>query len=354
MHATGDLGALLAEVRPVDAAVAAEARAELDRKTKPRSSLGRLEDLAAQVASVRGTSAPGPFRPVVVVAAGDHGVAVEGVSAYPPEVTRQMVATFASGGAAICVLARAADAGLVVIDAGIREPFDHPGVRNERLGPGTANAASGPAMSRGHAEQALARGAAVAAELTSAGATLVALGEMGIGNSTAAAAVVSALLGSQPAEVCGPGTGLDGPGVEHKVSVVRRMLEVNRPDPRDPVGVLAAVGGFEIALLGGVALGAARARAVVVLDGFITAAAALAAVRLAPDLAGYLVASHLSPEPGHRVVLDALGAVPLLELGLRLGEGTGAAVALPLVECARRILVEMATFEDAGVTDTGR
>lgn len=348
------LAVLVASISPVDEASAAAARAELDRKTKPRGSLGRLEGLAAQLAAIRGTTIPARLQPAIVVVAADHGVAAEGVSAYPQEVTRQMLATFASGGAAICVLARAAGADLVVADAGVVEALSHPAVRDLRLGPGTANAAQGPAMSRDRAGEAILRGAALARELAAGGVTLVALGEMGIGNTTVAAAVVAALLGRDPAEVCGAGTGLDAAGVERKVAVVTRMLAVHRPDPIDPLGVLASVGGFELGVLAGCALGAAAARSVVLLDGFITGAAALLAARLAPALDGFLVAGHRSPEPGHAVVLDALGLEPLLDLGLRLGEGSGAALALPVVGAARAVLAEMATFADAGVTDTGR
>ena len=341
-------------VPPVDEEARSAARAELDRKTKPRGSLGRLEDLAVTLAGIRGNVALEPLRAAIVVAAADHGVAREGVSAYPQEVTRQMLGNFASGGAAICVLARRAGAELVVVDAGVIEPFAHPAVRDLRLGPGTGNAAAGPAMTREQASEAMSRGEALAHELVGAGANVVALGDMGIGNTTSASALACAFLGCDPVAVCGAGTGLDAEGVAHKVAVVQRMLDRNRPDPSDAVGVLAALGGFEIALLAGVALGAAERRAVVVLDGFITSAAALAAMRLEPEIAGYLVASHRSPEPGHALVLAELELEPLLDLGMRLGEGSGAALALPLLEAARAILVEMATFEDAGVTDTGR
>jgi nicotinate-nucleotide--dimethylbenzimidazole phosphoribosyltransferase len=344
---------VLPPVRPVDEAVRAAAKAELDRKTKPRASLGRLELLAAQLAAVAGSVSPPPLRSTVVVAAADHGVAAEGVSAYPQKVTRQMLANFVAGGAAISVLSRAVGAELVVVDAGVVEPLEHSAIRSMRLGPGTANAALGPAMSRETASDALERGAALGSELTRS-ANVVALGDMGIGNTTAASALSCALLELEPAEMCGPGTGLDAGGVAHKIEVVERMLDVNRPDREDAVGVLAAVGGFEIGLLAGVALGAAAGGAVVALDGFITGAAALVACRLDAALSGYLVASHRSPEPGHAPVLDALGLDPLLDFGLRLGEGSGAALALPLLEAARAILVEMATFEAAGVTDTGR
>jgi nicotinate-nucleotide--dimethylbenzimidazole phosphoribosyltransferase len=341
-------------IGPVDEGSRAAALAELDRKTKPRGSFGRLEALAARIAAIRGSALPEELRAAIVVAAADHGVAAEGVSAYPQEVTRQMLANFASGGAAICVLSRAAGAELVVVDAGVVEPFPHPSIRDLRLGPGTANAARGPAMTREVAAKAIDRGRALARELGADGATAIALGDMGIGNTTTSSAICCALLGREPGEMCGAGTGLDADGIARKVAVVARMLEANPPDPGDPLGVLAAVGGFEIGLLAGLALGAAEQHAVVVLDGFVTGAAALVAVRLEPELAGYLVASHRSPEPGHAPVLDALGLDPLLDLGLRLGEGSGAALALPLVAAGRAILVEMATFEGAGVTDTGR
>jgi nicotinate-nucleotide--dimethylbenzimidazole phosphoribosyltransferase len=341
-------------VPPVDGDAQAAARAELDRKTKPRGSLGRLEELAVTLAGIRGAGAPEPLRAAIVVAAADHGVARESVSAYPQEVTRQMLANFASGGAAICVLARHAGAELVVVDAGVITPLAHPAIRDLRLGPGTANAVEGEAMTRELASEAIRRGESLAHELVGTGANVVALGDMGIGNTTSASALAGAFLGCEPGTVCGAGTGLDADGIAHKIEVVTRMLERNRRDPTDAVGVLAAVGGFEIALLTGVALGAAERRAAVVLDGFITSTAALAATRLDPEVAGYLVASHRSPEPGHALVLEELGLEPLLDLGLRLGEGSGAALALPLLEAARAILVEMATFEDAGVTDTGR
>jgi nicotinate-nucleotide--dimethylbenzimidazole phosphoribosyltransferase len=341
-------------IDPVDRKAEAAARRELDRKTKPRGSLGRLEELAVRLAGIRGTSSPDPFEAAIVVAAADHGVAAEGVSAYPQEVTRQMLVNFASGGAAISVLARAAGARLVVVDAGVVEPYAHPAVLDLRIGAGTANAATGAAMSRLQAEEAIRRGTELADELTSAGVTLVALGDMGIGNTTSASALGCVFLGCEPVAMCGAGTGLDSTGIAHKASVVERMLERNRPDPGDPLGVLAAVGGFEIGVLAGVALGAAGSRAAVLLDGFITGAAGLLAARLAPEVGDYLIASHRSAERGHAAILEALGLEPLLDLGLRLGEGSGAALALPLVAAARAILVEMATFEGAGVTDAGR
>jgi nicotinate-nucleotide--dimethylbenzimidazole phosphoribosyltransferase len=291
-------------------------------------------------------------RCAIVVAAADHGYAQEGVSAYPAEVTRQMLQVFASGGAAISVLARLVGAELVVVDAGVREELEDRRVRSIRIGAGTANAAQGAAMSRGQALAGLDAGVSLARELAGR-ADIVALGDMGIGNTTAAGALHAALLDVPAAAVCGPGTGLDPDGVLRKAAVIDRALRANGPF-HDPIDVLAGLGGFEIALLAGVALGAAAEHVVVVLDGFIVTAAALVAARLEPAIAGYLVAGHLSPEPGHRLGLDALGLEPLLDLRLRLGEGTGAALALPLLQAALALLAEMATFEEAGVTDAGR
>jgi nicotinate-nucleotide--dimethylbenzimidazole phosphoribosyltransferase len=336
-----ELALLLAGVSIPDGEAAAAAEAELARKTKPRGSLGRLETLAVQIAAIRGTARPGALRSCVVVVAADHGVADEGVSAYPLEVTRQMVLNFAAGGAAVCVLARQAQAGLVVVDAGVREPVDHEAVRDLRLGPGTDNAARGPAMPRATAVEAVLRGGRIASELAADGVDVIALGEMGIGNTTAATAVAASLLGLEPRPLCGPGTGLDAAGVAHKAHVVERMLEVNEPDPSDPVDVLRTVGGFELGVLAGVMLGAAGERMAVVLDGLIVGAAALLAVGLKPALGPFLVAAHRSPEPAHGAILEALGLEPLFDLGLRLGEGSGAALALPLIGSALAVLEEM-------------
>jgi nicotinate-nucleotide--dimethylbenzimidazole phosphoribosyltransferase len=322
------------EIEPLDAAAMDAASAELDRKTKPRGSLGRLEELAVQLAGI-GVTEP---RFAIVVAAGDHGYAEEGVSAYPAEVTGQMLQVFASGRAAVSVLARAVGAEVVVVDAGV--------------GVGTANATRGPAMTREQATAALEHGVALARELSERH-TVIALGDMGIANTTAASALHAALLRVPAASVCGPGTGLDAEGVRHKVAVVERALAAN-PRLRDPVDVLSALGGFEIAMLVGVALGAAAERRAVVLDGFITGAAALVASRIEPRVVDYMIAAHLSPEPGHRLSLLELGLRPLLDLDLRLGEGSGAALALPLLKASLAVLDEMATFESGQVTDAGR
>jgi nicotinate-nucleotide--dimethylbenzimidazole phosphoribosyltransferase len=347
------LADVLGRIRPVDREAARAARAELDAKTKPRGSLGELEALACRIAAIRGTASPGRLPAALVLAAGDHGYARRGVSAYPQEVTAQMLAAFAGGGAAVDVLARETGLRLVVVDAGVAQPVASPAIRSLRLGPGTADATAGPAMSREDAVAGLLAGAEIAEELAGEGYGIVATGDMGIGNTTAAAALAAALLPAAPEAVCGRGTGVDDDGLRRKVGAVRAALAANRPDPADPVGVLARVGGYELAVLAGVCLGGSAAGAVVLLDGFVTGAAALVAARLAPEAADRMVASHLSPEPGHALVLADLGLRPLLDLGLRLGEGSGAALALPLLSAALAILADMATFESAGVTDAG-
>ena len=338
----------------VDAETGAQTQRLLDLKTKPRQSLGRLEELACRIAAIRGIVVPSlPCKAIVVMAA-DHGVAEEGVSAYPSEVTCQMLLNFASGGAAINVLARRAGAKVVVVDMGVKEAVPTTeGIRCQRLGPGTSNFTRGPAMSRETATRAVEVGIGLAEELTRDGITLLGIGDMGIANTTASSALAAAYTGSDPDDVTGRGTGIDDETYARKLAVVRRGLALHPPDPRDPLDTLARLGGFEIAGLAGVVLGGAAAKVPVVLDGFITSVAALAAVRLAPHAARYLIASHRSVEKGHRVVLEALGAKPLLDLDLRLGEGTGSALALGLVDAALLILHEMATFESAAVTDSG-
>jgi nicotinate-nucleotide--dimethylbenzimidazole phosphoribosyltransferase len=317
-----------------------EAQRLLDAKTKPRGSLGRLEELATDIAMIRGTPQPGRLDAAIVVAAADHGVAAEGVSAYPAEVTRQMLANFETGGAAVCVLARAAGASLVVVDVGVGRP--------------TGNIAHGPAMAVDDARALLQEGETCAAELDAGGIAIVGLGEMGIANSTVAAALAAALLDMDAERVCGRGTGIDDEVLARKVSVVRRALAVNSVDRGDPVALLATLGGAELAFLCGVALGAAARRMVILLDGFISSVAGLVAARIRPAATEVMIAAHLSPEPGHRLVLDELGLEPLLDLRLRLGEGSGAALCLPLLHASLAVLDEMATFEAAGVTDAGR
>jgi nicotinate-nucleotide--dimethylbenzimidazole phosphoribosyltransferase len=331
-----------------DEGAAREAQRLLDDKTKPRRSLGRLEDLACQLAGSRGTPAPPLPTKALVVMAADHGVTDEGVSAYPAEVTGQMLLNFAHGGAAINVLCRQVGARLVVVDMGTRTAVEAPGVLDRRIGPGTRNFTTGPAMTREQAVAALEAGITVAAGLADDGVDLVGLGDMGIGNTTAASALTAAFTGLDPQEVTGRGTGVDDAGWTRKVEAIRRALAAN--PGREPLDVAAGLGGFEILGLAGVVLGAAARRVPVVVDGFITAAAALVAVRLAPAAAAYLIASHRSVEVGHRALLGALQTKPLLDLDLRLGEGSGAALAMPLVEASLRILHEMATFSGAGVS----
>ncbi|HEX7598258.1 MAG TPA: nicotinate-nucleotide--dimethylbenzimidazole phosphoribosyltransferase, partial [Polyangia bacterium] len=336
-----NLPQVLAAIVEPNQVVAAETQRVLDRKTKPRGSLGRLEFLACQIAGIRGEVRPALPKKAIVVMAGDHGVTAEGVSAYPQEVTRQMVLNFAGGGAAINVLARQAGARLVVVDMGVKDAGNIPGVLDRRVGNGTANMAAGPAMGEDQATAAIEHGVALVEELVSDGVTLLGIGEMGIGNTTSASALVAAYSGEEVEAVTGRGTGVDDAGWAKKVAVIRRALAVNRAAKLSPLGVLAALGGFEIAGLAGVVLGAAALHVPVILDGFIASTAALAAVRIAPAAAGTVLPSHRSVEAGHRRVLERLGVRPILDLDMRLGEGTGAALAMHLVEASLLILRDM-------------
>ena len=346
------LRALVDAIVVPDPAVGREAQARLDALTKPPGSLGRLEELARAIATMTGHCPPEVRQPVIVTLAADHGVAAEGVSAYPQVVTAQMLENFLSGGAAVNVLARQAGARVVVADLGVASPVgERPALVRRPIAPGTGNIARGPAMTRAQATRAVAIGAELAADEVARDADLLATGEMGIANTTAAAAVVAALTGVPPEAVTGRGTGIDADRWRLKVDVVARALAVNRPDPADPLDVLARVGGFEIAGLAGLVLGGAARRVPIVLDGFIAGAAALAAVRLAPEARHYLIAAHRSVEPGHAVVLEALGLTPYLDLGMRLGEGTGAALAIGLARAACAVMAEMATFTSAGVSE---
>ena len=351
----GLLASTLAAIAPADRAAAAEAARILDAKTKPAGSLGRLEDLARRLAAIRGGVPVEPPRAAIVVAAADHGVSEEGVSAYPAAVTAQMLANFAVGGAAVCVLARRAGARLVVVDAGVRDaPPLLEGVRSAVVDGrrGTANIATGSAMPPDVAVELIERGIGLVGELADDGIGLLGVGDMGIANTTAASALCAALLPAEPVAVCGPGTGLDADGVARKVEVVSAALRENGMggNDLDPIRVLAAVGGFEIAFLVGVILGAAVRRVPVMLDGFVTGAAALVAASMSRPAVDVTIAATRSPEPGHALVLDRLRLRPLLDLELRLGEGSGAALALPIVGSTVAILNEMATFEGAGVS----
>lgn len=319
--------------------------------TKPPGSLGQLEHLAVQLAGLQGKEHPtiDPVR--ITVFAGDHGVCEEGVSAFPQEVTAQMIANFASGGAAISVMAKHLGASLEVVNLGTAgEVSVLPGVRDEQIGPGTANLAVTDAMTEAQVCAALSRGDAAAERAANGGCRLFIGGDMGIGNTTSAAALACALLSQSPETLVGPGTGLDTAGVSRKSAVVSRALN-RHGDNTDPLAALASLGGFEIAALSGAILGCAARGIPVLVDGFIVSVAALVAVRQQPDLRHWLVFAHRSAEPGHQAVLEALDAKPLLDLGMRLGEGSGAAVAVPLLRAACELHNRMASFADAGVTD---
>ena len=346
----------VAAIAPLDAVAMAAAATRLDQLTKPPGSLGRLETVAIQLAGIRGRPTPTVERRAIVVAAADHGVTRQGVSAYPAEVTAQMVANFLAGGAAIDVLAAGLGARLTVLDVGVASPIpDVPAsgaatYLDRRIRAGTDDLSIGPAMPRDDARRAIGVGLTVAADLAAEGVELLGVGEMGIGNTTAASAIVAALTGRAAADVTGRGTGLADEALVRKIAVVDAAIDRHRPAADDPIGVLAAVGGLEIGALAGLILGAAAARIPVVLDGFITGSAALLAAGLAPALPARLLAGHRSVEPGHAVVLETLGLTPLLDLDLRLGEGTGAALAMGLVVAATRLRDGMATFAAADVS----
>lgn len=348
---TGRLQATCASVPPVCAGAEAAARARQAVLTKPAGSLGVLEEVSVRLAGMTGQERPRLGRRVVFTLAGDHGVVAEGVSAYPQEVSVQMAANLVQGGAAVCVLARLAGAELVVADVGLAGEVPGPtaGLRACRVSRGTANMAQGPAMTLEEMQQAVCAGLDLVAEQAEQGLSLAATGDMGIGNTTPATAILAALAGIDPLEVTGPGTGLDRAGVARKAAVIRQALAVNAPDPGDAWEVLRTVGGLEIAALTGIILGCASRRIPVVIDGFISTAAALIAAGACPAAVNYMIAGHRSAEPGHDRMLALLGLRPLLDLGMRLGEGSGAVLAFNLVEAAARILDEMATFAEAGV-----
>jgi nicotinate-nucleotide--dimethylbenzimidazole phosphoribosyltransferase len=341
----------LNEVGGLDEEAMKLAQERLDSLIKPPGSLGRLEGIAVQLAGIAGQARPEIGKKTVIVMAADHGVVAEGVSAAPPEITAQMLPAFLQGVAGIGVLARQAEAQLVVVDIGVAVPVTYPGVVNKKIRAGSANIARGPAMTRNEAVQALETGINIAREEIKKGATLLATGDMGIGNTTPSSAVFAALSGYRVEKITGRGTLVNDEVLARKIKVVARAIEVNRPDPQDGLDVVAKVGGLEIAGLAGVILGAAACRVPIVLDGFITTAAALIAFALQPRTKQFMFASHLSGEQGHQLMLDYLGLKPMLYLNMRLGEGTGAVLAMPIVEAAARIIKEMASFRDAGVSD---
>jgi len=340
-------------IKPPDEAVMAEARSRQDTLAKPPGSLGRLEELSIQLAGIRGEACPGIEDRAIIVMAGDHGVFAEKIGNWPQEVTAQMVEDFIGGGAGINVLARQAGARVVVVDMGVAsdlEPDPHLVLR--KIGYGTRNMCLGPAMTGEQAVKCLETGIEILNSEAEKGLDIVGTGDMGIGNTTASSAICAVMTGKPVSEVTGRGTGLSDEQLAHKIEVVQRALAVNKPDPSQPLDVLAKVGGFEIGGLAGVMLGAAAKRIPVVIDGFISGAAALIAVALAPRLKDFLMAAHVSAEDGHPALLKYLGLKPLLDLGMRLGEGTGAALGIFLAEAAARTLNEMATFAEAGVSES--
>ena len=346
------LADVLKQIRELDAVAAAETQRRLDRLTKPQGSLGRLEELAVQYCAITGECKPAVPRALVFTFAADHGVVDEGVSAYPRDVTAQMVLNFLRGGAGVNVLARHAGTEVRVVDIGVAHDFGTvAGLINRKVMKGTRNMLHVPAMDRTTAEQALMIGVELAADAVRHGIGLIGTGEMGIGNTTASAAIAAVMTGEAVHAVTGMGTGIDEQGRARKISVIERALACHRPDRHDALDVLAKVGGLEIAGMAGLILGGAAAQVPVVLDGFIAGAAALIAAGLQPRCRPYLVASHRSVERGHRVVLDTLQLKPLFDLDLRLGEGTGACLGMGLVQAAIKVLTEMATFDEAGVSE---
>jgi nicotinate-nucleotide--dimethylbenzimidazole phosphoribosyltransferase len=343
---------VVAQIQAPDRGLLAPAQARLDRLTKPQGSLGRLEELAARYAMITGETKPAVPRGAVFTFAADHGVAREGVSAYPSEVTPQMVLNFLRGGAGVNVLARHVGVDVRVVDIGVAFDFGAmPGLIQKKVMHGTHNLLTASAMSRQQAEQAVMVGIELATEAVGQGIGLIGSGDMGIGNTTASAAITAVMTGRTVADVTGRGTGIDDAAHARKVTVIQQALALHRPDRMDPLDVLSKVGGLEIAGLAGLMLGAAAARVPVVLDGFIAGAAGLIAVGLQPRCCEYLIASHRSVERGHQAILDHLGLKPLLDLDLRLGEGTGACLGMSLVLAAIKIMTEMATFGEAGVSE---
>ncbi len=339
----------LENIKPLDNAAMEKAKERQDDLTKPQGSLGRLEEISIRMAGIQGKALPEIKDKVVFTFAGDHGVAENGVSAYPSEVTKQMVYNFLNGGAAINVLARHAGARVIVADLGVAEDIEAENLIVKKIGYGTKNFAKEPAMTREQAVKAIEAGIEIFEE-NFGKASVVALGDMGIGNTTSSSAICAAITGRPPEEVTGRGTGIGEEAYQRKVEVIKKALELHKPEAKDAIDVLSKVGGFEIAGLAGVALAAASRRVAVVSDGFISTAGALIAYTLNPQVKDYIFAAHRSVEVGHKAMLDHMGLEPLLDLNLRLGEGTGAALAMNIIEAGVKILREMATFSSAGVS----
>ena len=343
---------IVTRIQGLDEAAMAAARARQDTLTKPPGSLGRLEELSVQLAGITGKAIPTIKDKVIITMAGDHGVVAEGVSVYPQEVTPQMVLNFLHGGAAINVLSRHVGARITIVDMGVAANMEgHPMLVDKKVACGTANMTKGPAMTREQAEKAILAGVEVVEPEIAKGLDIVGTGDMGIGNTTPSAAIASVLTGIEPAKIAGRGTGVDNDGLKRKIDAIERALAVNQPDPKDGLDVLSKVGGFEIGGLAGVILGAAANRKAVMVDGFISTAAAMIAVAIAPAVRPYLISAHRSQEYGHGQMVAWLGLKPLVDFDLRLGEGTGAALGISIAEAACKILAEMSTFAEAGVSD---
>ncbi|MGI6467945.1 MAG: nicotinate-nucleotide--dimethylbenzimidazole phosphoribosyltransferase [Syntrophomonadaceae bacterium] len=346
------LNKTLASIGDLDVEAANAAQARLDNLTKPQGSLGIMEQIVVRLAAIQGKAIPSLGPKVVMVMAGDHGVVAEGVSAYPQEVTPQMVLNFLNNGAAINVFSNYTGSKVVVTDVGVIGPaIEHPRLNVRKIREGTRNMAREAAMTEAEALAAITVGIEMVQAEIEAGATLIATGEMGIGNTTPSSAILAAFSGVDLDIITGRGTGIDDVVRQRKIAVIKQALEVNQPDPNQPLDVLRKVGGLEIAALTGVILGAAAHRVAVVVDGFISTAAALVAYKMNPDCRKFLFASHLSQEPGHRIMLEYMGLQPILHLDLRLGEGTGAVLTFPIFEAALKAMQEMATFGEAGVSN---
>jgi nicotinate-nucleotide--dimethylbenzimidazole phosphoribosyltransferase len=349
---TTSLDTILKEIKPLDSSAMAAAQSRQSSLTKPHGSLGRLEELSTQIAGIKGQVKPKLEHKTIITMAADHGVVAETVSLYPQEVTRQMVLNFLKGGAAINVLAGQIGARVIVVDMGVKGGFQPlPGLLCKMIDFGTKNMAHGPAMTRQQAIDAIEAGIQVVEAEMAKRLDIIGTGDMGIGNTTASSAIFAALSGKSPKKITGRGTGIGDRQLAHKIKVIEKALSVNKPNSKDPIDVLAKVGGFEIGGLVGVILAGAAYRMPVVIDGFISGAAALIATGLSPQAKDYLIAAHLSAEAGHDLLLQFLGLKPLFNLNMRLGEGTGAVLGIFLAEAAVGTLSQMATFAEAGVSE---
>jgi nicotinate-nucleotide--dimethylbenzimidazole phosphoribosyltransferase len=343
---------IISAIQPLDKRSMTAAQQRQDNLTKPRGSLGRLEELSIQLVGITSNIIPKLKHKAIITMASDHGVVDEGVTLYPQEVTRQMVYNFLQDGAAINVLARHIGARVIVVDMGVIGGFEPlPGLVCKMIDFGTKNMAEGPAMTRQQAIDAIDAGIEIISLEKNVGLDIIATGDMGLGNTTASSAIFSAISGYTPNKTTGRGTGIDDEQMAHKVKIIEKALAINKPDSKDPIDILAKVGGFEIGGLAGVILAGAAHRIPVVIDGFVSGAAALIATSLCPKASDYLIAAHVSAEAGHSLMLEFLGLKPLLNLNMRLGEGTGAALGISLADASVKLLAEMATFNEAGVSD---